>query len=533
MHELLGLSSFQYVYNTHNSLLNQIITPTVNQAAILVDFVPLIMYQVVTGFALIIQDLPSVETMAMELDSVKQLNQDLEAILSTMYDEIIVVDSRGKLLRASSNYISSQWKQPPNTLIGQQLLKLKAVDELIHKVIREVQKKKQKVSLMQNNSESPRLSVGNPLFHKSGGLERIVITSRDLTEVSRLRRELEQTRKISEDYRNELERLRERVKQVQGTVPVYASPLMHEVMKEVERVAQFSATVLLRGESGVGKEVIASTIHSLSQRHTQPFIKINCAAIPDSLLESELFGYERGAFSGASQQGKTGLIIKAHKGSLFLDEISELPIGTQGKLLRVIQEREVYPVGATIPIKFDIQIIAATNRPLEELVSQGKFREDLFYRINVFPIEIPPLRERKEDIILLANVFLSQFNQTYRRNLRLSAAAMEILEAYPFPGNVRELQNLILRIAIKNDGEVIESNTVERTLMKRDSPSDKPRERFSQVIPLEQACAEVEKELVTMAMKQYQSTTKAAKALGVSQATVSRKYRQIMSKIDQ
>ncbi|GAB6172465.1 hypothetical protein JCM15765_19430 [Paradesulfitobacterium aromaticivorans] len=528
MHEILGLNNFQYVYRTQNSLLNQVITTPLSQAAILIDFVPLVMYQVVTGFALVLQDLPSIEAMAMELDSVKQLNQDLEAIFSTIYDEIIVVDARGKLLRASDHYISSQWKRPPHSLIGQQILRLKKVNDLIPKVIREVQKKKQKVSFMQNEGDSPLLAVGNPIFDAGGDLERIVIASRDLTEMARLKRELEQTRKQSESYKQELEQLRERVSQAHGTLPLYASPLMHEVMREVERVAQFSATVLLHGESGVGKEIIANAIHSLSDRREQPFIKINCAAIPESLMESELFGYERGAFSGANQQGKTGLIVKAHRGCLFLDEISELPLVIQGKLLRAIQEREVYPVGSTAPVKFDIQIIAATNRNLTKLVSYGKFREDLYYRINVFPIEVPPLRDRKEDIALLANLFLTQFNQTYQRNLRLSNSALDLLEAYPFPGNVRELQNLIQRVAIKNDGEVIDASAIEKILMRGDVALNKPGGKHAQVIPLHQAFAQVEEELVSLAMKQYQSTTKAAKALGVSQATVSRKYRQIL-----
>lgn len=538
MHEVLGLNNFQYVYRTQNSLLNQVITTPLSPAAVLVDFVPLVMYQVVTGFALVLQDLPTLEAMAMELDSVKQLNQDLEAIFSTIYDEIIVVDAKGKLLRASDHYIGAQWKRPPQSLIGQQILRLKKVNDLIPKVIREVQKKEQKVSRMQNEGDSPLLVVGNPIFDAAGGLERIVIASRDLTEMARLKRELEQTRQESESYRQksesyrqELEQLRERVTQAQGTLPLYASPLMHEVMREAERVAQFSATVLLHGESGVGKEIIANTIHSLSDRSEQPFIKINCAAIPESLMESELFGYERGAFSGANQQGKTGLIVKAHRGCLFLDEISELPLLIQGKLLRAIQEREVYPVGATAPVKFDIQIIAATNKNLAELVTQGKFREDLYYRINVFPIEVPPLRERKEDIALLANSFLTQFNQTYQRSLRLSNSALDLLEAYPFPGNVRELQNLIQRAAIKNDGEVIDAGAIEKILMRADTApvSGKAGSRFTQVMPLHQAFAQIEEELVTLAMKQYQSTTKAAKALGVSQATVSRKYRQILA----
>ena len=526
MHEVLGLPNFQYVYRTQSSLLNQIITASPGQVAILVDFVPLVMYQVVTGYALVLQDLPSLEAMAMELDSVKQLNQDLEAILSTIYDEIIVVDTRGKLLRASDHYITTQWNRPPQTLIGQQVLKLKPADDLICQVIREVQKKKQKISRMQNEGESPLLCVGNPIFHAQGELERIVVASRDLTEVARLKRELEQTRRQSENYRKELKRLSERVTQVQGTIPVYVSTLMHEVMSEVERVAQYPTTVLLHGESGVGKEIIANTIHALGERRNKPFIKINCAAIPESLMESELFGYEGGAFSGANLKGKTGLIVKAHKGCLFLDEISELPLAIQGKLLRAIQEREVYPVGGTVPIKFDIQIIVATNRNLTDLVTQGKFRQDLYYRINVYPIEIPPLRERKEDIALLANLFLTQCNLAYQRNLRFTSASLELLEAYPFPGNVRELQNLVQRIAIKNDGEVIDTATVEKILMKSTAQAWHTG-AFTQVIPLKQAFSQVEAELVSLAMKQYKSTIKAAKVLGVSQATVSRKYRQI------
>jgi len=530
--KIFGLSNFEQVHNTQNPLFNQLITTDSNQTGILVDFVPIVTRQKVTGFVLTLKDLPSIEKMAMELDFVKQLNIDLTAILSSIYDEIIVTDARGKLLRASKHYITSHWSSPPGTFIGQQLLKLKSVDKIIQKVISEVQRKKQKVS-MQGDADSPRLYVGNPVFHKSGKLERIVIASRDLTEVAYLQRELEQTRKQSEDYRRELEQMRERVTKVQGVVPLYASPLMHDVMKEAERVARFSATVLISGESGVGKEIIAGSIHSLSERREQPFIKINCAAIPESLLESELFGYERGAFSGASQKGKTGLIVKAHNGCLFLDEISELPLVIQGKLLRAIQEREVYPVGATMPIKFDIQIIAATNRPLAELVAQGQFREDLFYRINVFPIEIPPLRERKEDIALLANHFLSQFNKIYQRRLRFSSGAIDLLEAYSFPGNVRELQNLIQRMAIKNDAEVIDAMVVERILMQRDTMVSRHLTKFNQVIPLEQAFTQVEEELVTLAMKQYKSTTKAAKALGVSQATVSRKYRKITGKLEQ
>lgn len=406
---------------------------------------------------------------------------------------------------------------------------LKVEDDIICRVIREVQDKKQKVSLM-HNGQYPVLSVGNPMYTNDPSTDRIVIASRDLTEVARLQGELEKTRRQGESYRKQLEILRERIHDVQGTRLVYASPLMDEVMQEVERVAQFETTVLLVGESGVGKEVIADLIHSLSERRDKPFVKINCAAIPESLLESELFGYEKGAFSGANQQGKKGLFIKADTGTLFLDEISELPLGLQVKLLRALQERQVYPVGATTPVSFDVQLIAATNRRLEQLVAERKFREDLFYRINVYPIEIPPLRDRKADIAVLVHHFLFQLNQTYHRTLRFSSGALELLEAYDFPGNVRQLQNVVNRAAIRSEGEVIDVSVVEKILTGAEYRTVHDNKRFQQVIPLRRAIEQVEEDLIVLAMNRYHSTTQAAKALGINQSTVSRKYRQIVKR---
>lgn len=528
LNELLGSRYFQHVQQTLTPLLNQVVYTTNTRLAVLVDFVPLISNQTMTGFALVIQDLPSVESMAMELDAVKEVNQDLEAILSTIYDEIIVVDSEGKLLRASDHFIVGNWDVAPHHLIGHYIFRQNACVELLGSVFKEVQRNKKKISLLHNAAECPFLCVGNPVFTDSGKLDRVVIASRDLTEVSRLERELEETRQQSESYRQELARLQTRITQTQGSSPIYASPRMHNVIREAERVAQFSATVLLTGESGSGKEVIANTIHSLSDRRDQPFIKINCAAIPGHLLESELFGYEKGAFSGAKQEGKKGLFMKAHHGTLFLDEIPELPFETQSKLLRAIQEREVYPVGATVPVTFDVRIIAAANRSLTDLVANGKFREDLYYRINVFPIEVPPLRTRTEDVALLANHFLFQFNQLYQRNLRLSRSAIELMEAYEFPGNVRELQNIIQRMAIKNDGDLIDDGVVRSILMKDEHASPKKGlSRFTQVIPLKDAMAQVEQELVALAVKKFGTTTQAARALGISQSSVSRKYNRL------
>ena len=338
------------------------------------------------------------------------------------------------------------------------------------------------------NGETPILVVGNPIFSPLGSMERIVIASRDLTEVSHLQKELEKTRRQGESYRKQLELLLERATDSGYPDIVYASPATEAVMEEVQRVAPFSTTVLLVGESGVGKEVVANLIHASSDRRSHPMIKINCGAIPEALLESELFGYEKGAFTGASQQGKTGLFVKAHLGTLLLDEISELSLPLQVKLLRAIQDQEVYPLGSTVPVRFDVRIVAATNRNLLELVKSGKFRHDLFYRINVYPIDIPPLRERREDIAVLANTFLAQFNRSYGRNLRFSKPAIELLEVYEFPGNVRELQNVVQRVAIRADGDIIDMSSVERMLTDADVLTRRTAGRFSHVRHLHRRC---------------------------------------------
>ena len=527
--QLFGYEPFHHVQVTQSVLLNQVITLPITQATLLIDFVPLIENHVMTGYALVIQDLPSVESMAMELDSVKGLNEDLQAILSTIYDEIIVVDAKGTLLRASSHYLSNHWDLPPHQLIGEQISTIRTTNSLLPQIIVKVQKTKQKVSLMQNTEKSPLLSVGNPILTSDGKLDRIVIASRDLTEVAQLQKELDYTRKQSETYKKRLEEINEKSFRHHGTLPVFSSPKMLEIIKEVEQVAQFSSSILLHGESGVGKEVIANMIHSLSQRRINPFIKINCASIPENLLESELFGYVKGAFSGARTEGKMGLFVKADKGMLFLDEISELSLSLQSKLLRAIQEREVYPVGATEPIHFDVQFVFATNHSLNELVQKGRFREDLYYRINVFPIEIPPLRERIEDISVLSNQILFEFNKTYNRNLRFSGAAIEVLEAYSFPGNVRELQNIVQRIAIKNDGDIIEPQVVERTIMNNKQVQvQSDGVFFKDIIPLKKAIEQVEETLIRKAMEKYGSTIKAAKALGISQSSVSRKFQRLL-----
>ena len=238
------------------------------------------------------------------------------------------------------------------------------------------------------------------------------------------------------------------------TSVIGASPQWRGVLKQASLVAATEATTCLQGQSGTGKEVLARFIHSSSPRRRGPFVAINCAALPETLLESELFGFERGAFTGALQP-KPGQLELANGGVLFLDEVTEMPLMAQAKFLRVLQEREFLRLGGTRPIKVDVRVIAATNQDLHNAVSEGRFREDLYYRINVFDIQIPPLRQRGDDILLLAQHFLEEFARANGRRAHLTPSAEKALLAYPWPGNVRELRNVLERAFIVCEGPSI------------------------------------------------------------------------------
>ena len=302
---------------------------------------------------------------------------------------------------------------------------------------------------------------------------------------------------------------------------VYASRQMEELLSKASLYAKSDAPVLILGESGVGKELLARYIHRESGRKGK-FVSINCAAIPENLFESELFGYTKGAFTGALSD-KPGLFEEADGGTLFLDEVGELPLPLQAKLLRVLQEGEVRRLGSNRAKKVDVKLVAATNRDLKELVSQGKFREDLYYRLNVLTLKIPPLRERPEDITALTGYFLKKFSSKYGKKVEMTPEALEILLSYPFPGNVRELENLIHRLVITSDGTVKPEDLKDLT----DSKSQSPKEitiDFSE--PLPQKVARLEKMMIEEALKRTGYVqTKAAKLLGIDEKSLRYKRR--------
>lgn len=303
------------------------------------------------------------------------------------------------------------------------------------------------------------------------------------------------------------------------------SPQMKKIKETIEYIKDVDSSVLITGESGTGKEVVFKYICQTSRRKDQPVVKINCGAIPENLFESELFGYEDGAFTGARKKGKAGLFEIANHGTLFLDEISEMSPEMQVKLLRVIQEGEIFRIGGGQTIPVDVRIIAASNKNLEELVECGKFRKDLFYRLNVIRLEIPPLRERQEDIIPLCNYFLDIFNERYGKKKRLTLKAARFLAYLNWPGNIRELENLVENIVVLEPDEVMRAKHLQSRYGKEGIQKD-GTVVVTGVIPYKDALEQMEKQLLQNARDMYGSTRKMATALGVNQSTISRKMRQ-------
>ena len=324
---------------------------------------------------------------------------------------------------------------------------------------------------------------------------------------------------------------------------VGSSKKMQEVFKIVGKVAKSSITVLITGESGTGKEVIARAIHNYSERKNKPFVAVNCAELPPNLLEAELFGYEKGAFTGATAT-KKGLFEQADGGTIFLDEIGELPVELQAKLLRVLQEKEVRPVGSTKAKKVDVRVIAATNRDLEEEVKKGNFREDLYFRLNVVKIELPPLRERKEDVLPLAYHFIKKFSNEFKLPPKeLSERAVKFLLSYDFPGNVRELENMILRAMVLSSGPVIDLPDLspKESEEPKGSIEEAVRSMLIKLLSVEQkepnnlydlVVKSAEKVVITEVLKYCNfNQIKASKILGIHRNTLRRKIRELQIKL--
>ncbi len=317
--------------------------------------------------------------------------------------------------------------------------------------------------IIQNLGDGDKVYVtGMPLYHDDD-IDIVVCTERNITETLTLKELLKERDKESAKIKEEIEYLKKQNITMWGNM-IAEDEATKQLTEKALRIAKLDTTVLLTGESGTGKEVFANFIYQNSSRVGKPFVKVNCAAIPENLMESEFFGYEKGAFTGADKKGKVGLFEMANHGTLFLDEIGDIPIHMQSKLLRAIQEREIMHVGGDRSIPIDIRLITATNIDLKKAVARGDFRGDLYYRLNVMPIELAPLKGRKKDIKALATYFVKAFNKDYKLNKKISEEAIEVLQKFHWPGNIRELENIMERIMISFDGEMITKAQVERVL---------------------------------------------------------------------
>ncbi|MBF7083853.1 sigma 54-interacting transcriptional regulator [Desulfallas sp. Bu1-1] len=478
------------------------------------------------GAVAVFQDFSELESVSEELNRVKSLNKQLDAIINSSYDGIWITDHKGKTLKVN-DAIERITGLSRDECIGRYMRDMELDGTVDESVTMKVLNEKKSVTLVQNVSTGRQTIVtGNPVFDDEGNIIYVVTNVRDITELSKLKEKLIQAKDLTNRYKNEINELK--LKLVQQEDIIARSKLMQNILDLVSKVSMVDSTVLITGESGVGKEVVARLVHRLSARNEQGrFVTINCGAIPENLLESELFGYEKGAFTGAKKEGKPGLFEVADKGTLFLDEVSELPLEMQVKLLRVLQEQEIMRIGGVKTVKVDVRVIAATNKNLFNLTHEGKFREDLYYRLNVIPIDIPPLRKRPEDISALISHYLYKFNNKFKTKKVISSETVDYLLNYSWPGNVRELINILERLIITTRGDLITFSDLPAHIKTSTHVSGATKKQ--EFIPLKEALEQYEREIIASAMEVYGSTRKVAKMLGVSQSTVSRRVRKLIS----
>jgi PAS domain S-box-containing protein len=486
---------------------------------------PIIQNGRITGAVGVFQEISEIDRISQELNSVKELNKELSAILESSYDGVIVTDMQGIVLkanRACERIIGLQEGEMVNRSIQELTDNGIFSKRLIDKV---EQGGKPVTSLVSTSNENALLVTASPVSDEKGRVYRVVINVRDMTELTQLRHQLRYTKELSDQYHSELTELKSKFILEPGIIA--SSRSMQDLISLAIRVASFDSSVLLLGESGVGKEVIAKLIHDNSNRSKHPFVKINCGAIPENLLEAELFGYEPGSFTGANKVGKMGLFEVANKGTLLLDEVGDIPFKLQVKLLRVLQEREVLRVGSSTPRMIDVRIIAATNHNLQNLVEVGSFRQDLYFRLHVVPIRIPPLRERREDIVPIVYSLLKKLEKKYHLKKEFSPEAIDLLVSSNWAGNIRELENVVEQLFVTCLEDVITPQNMSAYLLQTEMDLTSKAVAVNRLMPLKEAIEELENQLISKAMLDLGNTYKAAEALAVNQSTIWRKWKKI------
>ncbi len=465
----------------------------------------------IIGAVAVFRDITSVRKLAEEITNLKEIEAQLKAIIDSTNDAISVADENG-IVRMVNKAYTKITGYSPEDVIGKPATIDIAEGESIHMLIAKLRQPIYNAKLKVGPAKKEVIVNATPLFVK-GRFKGSVAVVHDVSEIFRLTAELEEVKRLIRHMR------------AQYTFDdiIGDSRVIQIAKEQAKKVAQTPATVLLRGESGTGKELFAHAIHNSSPRKNKPFVSVNCAAIPESILESELFGYEEGSFTGALQGGKKGLVEEADSGTLFLDEVGKLPLSLQPKLLRFIESKEFVPIGGRNVKKVDVRIIAATNMELEKMVRSGAFLPDLYFRLNVFPIYLPPLKERKEDIPKIAMHIVKKLNQQYGRMVEgISPGVIKYITSRDWPGNVRELENFFGRVMISMGPE-------ERFIEIKHLPEDsgiRTEKEESEILPLgertlKDLVKEYERKIILTALKQVNGDkSEAAKLLDISIRTL-------------
>jgi PAS domain S-box-containing protein len=469
--------------------------------------------QKVVGAVAIFQDISGIESLSKQLESAQEANRELDAMVESLAEGIVVTDGNGIVLRINEAYkrlagISSEeyTGKHVRTLVDEGYIRGSTSDVAIER----------KTSFtnidIRNNKEV--LLTSTPIIDDDGRVVKVITVVRDLEDLNSLRKRINNDELIRTQYFEELEQLR---RHQSYRAIITKNPIMRERVETALRLSRVDSNVLILGETGVGKELLAQMIHRASKRSRFPFVRVNCAAVPPPLFESELFGYEGGAFTGAAREGRKGLFELAEGGTLFLDEVGELPLSMQPKILRAIQDREIVRVGGKKPIQLNVRILAATNRNLENMVKENQVREDLYYRLNVIPIMLPPLRERPEDIQPLVEAFLERFNQQFGHQKWIHPDVIKKLKNYNWPGNTRELQNLIERLVVSTREDQITAESLQRCFPLKENTKGEKQSCLKAMLENE------ERRMLEEAWQIAGSTRKVSAMLGISQSAVVKK----------
>lgn len=448
------------------------------------------------------------------------LSNNLEEILEASFDGIMVTDGEGNCLFANSSYTKDTGILNEE-IVGHNVKELLNPNWMKTSIALEVIEKNMTISMEHDTKNGNHILVtGNPIYDKNGNITKVVVNTRDLFNINNLKLQLNEAEAMKKLYIERLESEEDDkgpfMLETGGTVVVNKN--MKDIYEIAKRVSTYNTTVLITGESGTGKELVARYIHQCDPiRKDKAFVVINCGAIPGNLLESELFGYEEGTFTGALKGGKRGLFEEAEGGVLFLDEIGEMDLSLQVKLLRALESRKIMRIGSSREKDVNIRVVAATNRDLEKEVREGRFRDDLYYRLNVVSLKVPPLRERIDEILPLATKFVNSFNKLYGQNKKITYDLVQELEDYQWPGNIRELKNVIENMVVVSPNEYLHSNDLPWGIEKQEIFDDQPT--------LKEAVEDFEKRFLERAKERWKTTEKIGEMLDVNQSTISRKLR--------